>query len=347
MNGIADAAARMSGRTALLVAIVALLAGVAATLALRGGGGGGAGWVWVCSWAAAPPPEFPRALFTFAIEPVPLVLIALAAVWYLRVRGRARMASGRSPVSRRRAAACLGGLALTAFTVFGPVAAYDGTFLTLHMAQHFILITIAPPLILAGAPATLWLLAAGRERRRAVRPFLHARAFRAFAHPLTGVALFAAVPLLWYVTPAFEESLDNAFLHFGGYALFLFAGLHYWWPVVGGNPVRRHLAYPARMVYLLALVPIHAFLGLLFHEPDNVIYAPLAAIPRGWGPDALLDQQIAGAVMFIGGEALGLVALLVVAWQWASHEERLGRRLDAADGGGSEWRAVAPPEGRA
>ena len=51
--------------------------------------------------------------------------------------------------------------------------------------------------------------------------------------------------------------------------------------------------------------------------------------------------------MFIGGEALGLIALLIVAWQWASHEERLGRRLDSADDGSNEWRAVAPPEGRA
>lgn len=346
MNGIAGAAARMSGRTAALAAVGGLLASVAATLALRGGGGG-TGWVWVCSWAAAPPPEFPRALLTFAVEPIPLYLIALAAVWYARAYGRARAAIGRPPVSRRRAAACLGGLALAALTVFGPVAAYDGTFLTLHMAQHFILITIAPPLIVAGAPATLWLIAAGRERRRRVRSVLHARAFRAFAHPLTGVALFAAVPLLWYVTPAFEESLGNAVLHFAGYALFLFAGLHYWWPVVDGNPVSRRLAHPARLAYLLALVPIHAFLGLLFHEPDNVIYAPLAAIPREWGPDALLDQRIAGAFMFIGGEALGLVALLAAAWRWAAHEERLGRRLDAAADAGAEWRAAAPPEGRA
>lgn len=346
MDGIAGAAARMSGRTAALAAVGGLLASVAATLALRGAGGG-TGWVWVCSWAAVPPPEFPRALLTFAIEPIPLYLIALAAFWYARVYGRARAVGGRSPVSRRRAAACLGGLALTALTVFGPVAAYDGTFLTLHMAQHFILITIAPPLILAGAPATLWLIAAGRERRRRIRPLLHARAFRAFAHPLTGVALFAAVPLLWYVTPAFEESLGNAVLHFAGYALFLFAGLHYWWPVVDGNPVSRPLAHPVRMAYLLALVPIHAFLGLLFHEPDNVIYAPLAAIPREWGPDALLDQRIAGAVMFIGGEALGLIALLAAAWRWAAHEERLGRRLDAADGAGAEWRPAPPPGGRA
>lgn len=328
-------------RAFLLAALGGLAASIAATFALRAGDGGGAGWIWVCTWAAVPPPEFPQALFTFAVEPIPIFLIALAAAWYLRTRRRAQAAHARRLVSSRRVAACLGGFALVLFTVFGPIAAYDGTFLTLHMVQHFILITIAPPLILMGAPMTLWLIAAGKERRRrAIYPVLHAPAFRAFTHPLVGVALFAAVPLFWYVTPAFEESLTNAPLHFIGYAIFLFAGLHYWWPVVGGNPTRWNLSYPVRLVYLLALVPIHAMLGLLFHEPDNVIYAQLAAIPRAWGPDALLDQQIAGAIMFIAGESLGLIALLLVAWQWASHEERVGRRLNAADDS-REWRPVA------
>ena len=329
-------------RAFILLALGGLAASIAATFALRAGDGGGAGWIWVCTWAAVPPPEFPQALFTFAVEPVPVFLIALAAAWYLRTRRRARAAHARGLAPNRRAAAFLGGLALVLFTVFGPIAAYDGTFLTLHMVQHFLLITIAPPLILAGAPMTLWLIAAGKERRRRViYPVLHARAFRAFTHPLVGVALFAAVPLFWYVTPAFEESLSNAPLHFVGYAIFLFAGLHYWWPVVGGNPTRWNLSYPVRLVYRLALVPIHAMLGLLFHEPDTVIYAQLAAIPRAWGPDALLDQQIAGAIMFIAGEALGLIALLIVAWQWASHEERLGQRLDDAAGESREWRPVA------
>ena len=47
--------------------------------------------------------------------------------------------------------------------------------------------------------------------------------------------------------------------------------------------------------------------------------------------------------MFIAGEALGLIALLIVAWQWASHEERVGRRLDAADTS-NEWRPFVPRE---
>jgi len=329
------------GRVLSLAFIGGLAASIAGTLLLRAGDGGGTGWIWVCTWAAVPPPEFPEALFTFVIEPIPMFLIAFAGLWYLRTRQRAQAIHSRQLVSKGQVCAFLGGLALVLFTVFGPIAAYDGTFLTLHMVQHFILITIAPPLILAGAPMTLWLIASGKDRRRRVfYPVLHSLVFRAFTHPLVGVFLFAAVPLLWYITPAFEESLGSAALHFVGYGIFLVAGLHYWWPVIGGNPTRWNLSYPVRLGYLLAIVPIHAFLGLIFHEPDNVIYEQLALLPRAWGPGALLDQQIAGAIMFIGGEALGLIALLFVAWQWASYEDKVGRRLNASDTS-KEWRSVA------
>ena len=332
---------RSPDRLIRLAILAGLVASVAATYLIRAGDGGSAGFVFVCSWSTVPPPEFPDVLTTFAIEPIPIYLVMIAAVWYLRVRRRAQAARSRPMVPRRRVASYLGGLTLVLFTVFGPIAAYDGTFLTLHMVQHFILITIAPPLILAGAPMTLWLVASGTERRRCtIYPVLHSATFRAITHPLVGLALFAAVPTLWYVTPAFEESLGNAPLHFAGYAIFLIAGIHYWWPIVGANPTQWNLAYPVRMVYLLALVPIHAFLGLLFHEPDNVIYERLAEIPRTWGPSALLDQHVAGAFMFIGGEVLGLIAMLLVAFQWARYEERLGRRLDAADDRGNEWRPV-------
>jgi putative copper resistance protein D len=223
----------------------------------------------------------------------------------------------------------MAGLALVLLTVFGPLSAYDHTFLLAHMVQHFLLVTIAPPLLLAGAPLTLLLVASGRERRhRWWYPVLHSRPFHAFSHPLVGIVLFALVPTMWYVTPLFEQSLQHDWLHFGGYGLFLFAGIHYWWPVVPTNPTRWNLAYPIRLVYLLALMPIHAFLGLLFYEPDQAMYPALHETIRAWGPAPLLDQQAAGVLMFVGGETLGLIALGLVAYQWMKDEERKGARYD-------------------
>ena len=287
------------------------------------------GFVLVCTFNTVPPPRFPDVLLTFALEPIPMYLLGAAAVWYVRSFSWARGHGYRRQFPGWRRASFLSGIGLVLLSVFGPAAAYDHTFLTVHMIQHFLLITIGPPLLLLGAPFTLLLLRLGAARRRRfLYPVLHSRPFHALTHPAVGVLLFALIPTLWYVTPAFEASLTNQGVHYLGYAVFLFAGIHYWWPLVPANPTRWPMPYPVRLLYVLALVPIHAFLGLLFYQPETVVYDQLAALPRFWGPSPLMDQKFAGAFMFVVGEALGLLALMVIAYQWAAAEEAKGRAYD-------------------
>ncbi len=324
--GLRDITLRRFG----LAWLAGLAAAVLLTWWLRAGNSASVAFVFVCAPGNVPPPEFPDVFFTLALEPIPVYLLLSAAAAYLLMWLRVR-SSGRGRLFPRwRLAAFMSGIALVILTVFGPLAAYDRVFLFIHMIQHFILITIAPPLILLGGPMTLLLVAAGPARReRWVYPVTHSRPFELFTNPVVGLVLFAAVPVLWYITPAFEWSFTREWLHFGGYALFLFAGVHYWWPVVGGNPTRWNLPHPVRVLYLFALVPIHAFLGSLFYEPSRVLYEQLAAQPRLWGPDPLLDQQIGGAIMFLLGEAIGLIAVIAAAAAWARADEREAKRQDA------------------
>lgn len=314
----------------VIAAILGLMISIALSALLRSGGGSASvGFIFVCTIASVPPPDFPEMLTTFAFEPVPTFLLLCIGAAYLSVFATVRASVQRRLASRRRLASFLAGLTLVLFTVFGPLAAYSSTFLTAHMIQHFVLITIAPPLLLLGAPLTLLLVAAGKERRDVtLYPVLHARWFHAFTNPLVGVALFALVPLGWYTSGAFEASLTNVWLHYLGYGIFLFAGIHYWWPIIGGNPSRWQMPHPIRLFYLFALVPIHAFLGSLFYEPSRVMFEDLQALPRYWGPSPLLDQQIAGAMMFIVGEAIGLLATILAAAAWARADERAGQRYD-------------------
>jgi putative copper resistance protein D len=306
-------------------------ASIALTFALRAAGGAaGVGAILVCTVEVVPEPDFPGVLLTWAVEPVALFLVLAGALGYVLAFGHVRAGPQRHVATTRRLLLYLAGVALVVMTIFGPLAAYSNAFLTAHMAQHFLLITIAPPLLLAGAPLTIGLVAAGQQRRdRWLYPVLHARWFHRFTHPVVGLVLFAAIPLGWYITPAFERALTDPWLHHLGHLLFLFSGIHYWWPVVGQNPSRWHLSYPVRMAYLVALIPLHAFLGSYFYEPSQVMFEDLGALPRAWGPSPLLDQQIAGAMMFIIGEIVGLLAILIVAFRWASADDRAARRFDA------------------
>ncbi len=56
-------------------------------------------------------------------------------------------------ISAWRLAAFFAGIVSVWIAIGSPLAAFDDVSLTVHMAQHLLLMTVAPPLILLGAPA--------------------------------------------------------------------------------------------------------------------------------------------------------------------------------------------------
>lgn len=312
--------------------LILLIAAVAVTFLLRtGSGGADVGFIFICTIAAVPAPDFPGVLTTIAVEPLPLFALVAPWIGYALLFAHLRRAGRANVASWPRFIVFSVGITLAILTIFGPLAAYSRMFLTVHMVQHFILITIAPPLIMFGNPLTLLLAAMpGRARREILSVTLQAGWFKAVTNPLVGVALFMLVPLGYYITPAFEMSLTNEFVHFGGYALFLLAGIHYWWPIAGRNPAAWFVPHGLRVIYLFALIPLHAALGYLFYQPTRVIYEEFLRIERTWGPSALTDQQFAGMLMVVFGEMLGVVTMILVAIQWSRVDERQAKRGDRA-----------------
>src|SRR5215475_15194615 len=65
------------------------------------------------------------------------------------------------------------GLAAVVFALCSPLHAYAGWLLTVHMIQHLILMMVAPPLILLGAPYLPLLAGLPRDLlSHVIRPFL-------------------------------------------------------------------------------------------------------------------------------------------------------------------------------
>jgi putative copper resistance protein D len=60
-----------------------------------------------------------------------------------------------------------------------------------------------------------------------------------------------------------------------------------------------------------------------------VLYTHYATLARDWGPTPLADQQLAGGIMWAGGDALFLIALILAVRAWLRHEDAEGERLDA------------------
>jgi cytochrome c oxidase assembly factor CtaG len=262
-----------------------------------------------------------------------LPVIAAVLLWRSGVN-RVNRAHPGNPVPRRRTVAWLAGLAAILVALDSGVERYDTTLFSVHMVQHLLLTMIAVPLLLYAGPITLLLRASGpATRRRWILPLLHARVVRGISHPVVAWLVFAGVMWASHFSPLFNAALEDELLHRLEHALFLGSAALFWWPVVGPDPSPWRMRYPARILYVGLQMPQNTFLALAIYSATAPLYAHYQTVERDWGPSPLLDQQIAGGIMWLGGDLmfLGIVVLLVAAW-FRDEDRRLvgeDRRLEA------------------
>jgi putative membrane protein len=189
---------------------------------------------------------------------------------------------------------------------------------------------VAAPLLILGGPITLLLRAATHEQRiRYILPILHSRIVRFLTFPVVAWLIFAGVMWGTHFSPLFDISLEEPLVHDLEHLLFLFAALLFWWPAIGLDPSPWRMPYPAKILYLFLQMPQNTFLALAIYSSGIPLYEHYATLVRGWGPSALADQQAAGAIMWVAGDLVFLVAILGVVVAWMRDEERSAARQEA------------------
>jgi putative membrane protein len=272
-------------------------------------------------------PDLRIVLTTWIDDPLPWIAIVLAAVLYLAAVRIVDRAHPTTRVPRWRIAAWLTGVSAIALALVSAVHVYAGSVFTVHMFQHLLLAMVAPPLLALGAPMTLALRATAPSLRRSLLlPVLHSRLARAISWPPVGWVVFTVVMWATHFSPLFNAALENQVVHSAEHLLYLAAGLLFWWPVIGADPIRWRLSPAWRMAYLAAQMPINTAIGLAIYFAPVVLYPHYATLGRTWGPDPFSDQQIAGIVMWGVGDVIILGALVLAIAAWLRTDEKNSRR---------------------
>ncbi len=286
------------------------------------------------------------------------VNVALALATLVYVRGWLSL-HGAFPklISARRLAAFFAGIASVWIAIASPLNAFDDVSLTVHMAQHLLLMAIAPALILLAAPALPILRGLPHSIVRvAVAPALRWNPVKWLGRSLTNPAicwLAAALALIgWHIPAVFDLALRWGWLHELEHASFFGAGLLFWWPVIQPWPsVARWPRWSIPLYLFCATLPCDLLSGFLVFC-DRVVYssylfAPLA--PRPFNMSPLEDQQCAAALMWTCATIIFLVPAVVVTMQLLSprqenspttaedgvHEEPLTESSSCIQGWGS------------
>ena len=223
-----------------------------------------------------------------------------------------------------------GGLGAIILALASPIEFYDTTLFSVHMIQHLLLSFVAAPLLVLAAPITLLLRVSSPEaRRRWILPVLNSHVVKTVSQPVVAWSLFAAVMWFTHFSPLFDAALEDFTLHRLEHALFLGSAMLFWWPVIGADPSPHRIGFGGRILYLAVGMPLSSFLGLVIFSASAVLYPHYATLVRDWGPTPLADQQLAGGIMWGGGDVAFVLALMLTVGAWLRHEERELVREDA------------------
>jgi putative membrane protein len=223
-------------------------------------------------------------------------------------------------ISAVRFSAFLAGIVSLWIAIASPMNAFDDVSLTVHMVQHLLLMSIAPPLILLGVPELPLLRGLPKSlARRVVAPFLRWNSVKWLGRVVTYPAIcwFAAafVLIAWHVPAIFELALRWNWLHELEHASFFAAGLLFWWPVVEPWPSTPRWPRWSIPLYLFcATFPCDVLSGFLAFC-DRVVYPSYLASPQVFRLSPLQDQECAAALMWFCVTIIFLVPAVIVTMQ--------------------------------
>ena len=182
---------------------------------------------------------------------------------------------------------------ICAFAIIGPLDDWAETSASAHMVQHMLLMVVTAPLWALSLPLPQFAAITGRWGRVAWQPLL-----KLAAYPLSLAYLHAAVVWFWHTPRFYVLALEHPWWHLVEHICFVFTAAMLWWAVLHCTERTRSWALLALLFTLMHT----GFLGAILTFANTLLYYP---------SHQLVDQQLAGLLMWVPG---GLPYMLAAAW---------------------------------
>ncbi|WP_309112561.1 cytochrome c oxidase assembly protein [Saccharothrix sp.] len=276
------------------------------------------------------PPSWSELLWGWRPDLVFGLGAVLAALAYASGVRTLRRRGDTWPVGRT--VAWLAGCAVVLVVTSSGVGRYAAGMFSVHMVAHMALNMLAPVLLVLGGPVTLALRTLPRGPREWVVALVHSRAAGIVAHPAVAAIVFVASFYVLYFSGLFGEAMRYHWAHQVMNLHFLVSGYVFYWLVIGVDRPPRPLPHLARLGLLFAVMPFHAFFGVILMNTQTVIAETFYRhVSLTWLPDLLTDQRLGGGIAWAAGEVPMLVVVIALLRQWAAADRREAARLDRVD----------------
>src|SRR5215469_6154049 len=276
---------------------------------------------------------FQAVLTQWQSAPVVTAFAVLAAGLYLRGVVRVARRHPVRPWPAWRTVMFLGGLAVVVVALQSGIGSYDDVLFWDHMIQHLLLVMAAPPLLILGQPITLLMHASRNPLHTWVKRVVRSTAAAFLTWPVFGFAAYAAAIVVAHLTGVANLTARNPAAHEAEHLAFLVIGYLFFLPIIGSEPIKWRLSYPTRLVLLFLVMPVDTFTGLVISYGNRGTPGLPAGARAAWAGSAVSDLHAGGAVMWVGGDAIMFVLMMIVFLMWSTDTKAASRKrgwLEAA-----------------
>ena len=226
------------------------------------------------------------------------------------------------------------GLTVIFVALVSPLDALAGELFSAHMVQHILLSTVAPPLLLLGAPFLPLLRGLPRALRRdVVIPLARNTAVRwvltAVSQPVPAWLLYTGFFWAWHVPALYDAAVRHEAVHILEHTVFFVTGLLFWWNVVDPIPLRAHLRHLVRILYLFVLVVPDSAMSAYLVLSTAPWYSSYLDTTHIWGMSPLDDQRLGALIMWVPGGLLYLLAISGVFFSMPEAREEQAQEQNA------------------
>jgi putative copper resistance protein D len=202
------------------------------------------------------------------------------------------------------------------------VAVYSDTLFSVHMIQHLTLIMVVPPLLIWAGP---WQLVPTRHGEATAADALQAsRLWRMASSPAFSVPLYVVAVVATHLTAFQQLAIIYPVVRLAENVLYLVSGYLLFAPLVTAGKGHQRIPDLIRFVILIAAMGADTLTGIALMLTSTVLAPGYAAAHPGWGPDALTDQTIAGGLMWVVGDGIMMLIMIVIGVIWGTRHQDSG-----------------------
>jgi putative membrane protein len=214
-------------------------------------------------------------------------------IYVVRVLGPRAVPVGEPIVTRRQLTCFIAGIMIMFLSTDWPMHDIAEEYLySVHMFQHMALTYFMPPLVVLATPEWFVRTLVGNGRAY--------RALRFFTFPVRAGLLFNLGIVISHIPGVVNASVSNGPLHYFVHVLLVLTSILMWMPVCG--PLKElQMAPMPKMIYLFLNSVVATIPAGWLTFAEGVVYKHYNIPTRVWGVSVSNDQQIAGAIMKLGG----------------------------------------------